>query len=256
MADFKTHITVSGMLGVGCALGATLGNFTGVQAVLAGCLTGCAGMLPDLDSDTGRPLKEVFGVTAALAPTLMMERLLHWGGDAEGAMLLAILMYISIRYGASTLLGLVTVHRGMFHSIPAALIAAELTALSYKSPVWQVKALMGGGVLIGFLSHLVLDEIYSVQWNGMKVRLKASAGSALKFFGKSLPSNALAYGLLATISWSMMIESGLTNLNELERDMEPLAHEFHLTPISTGEIRSRQALQHDDVEPTRRRGRF
>ncbi|MFO0999054.1 MAG: metal-dependent hydrolase [Planctomycetaceae bacterium] len=53
-----------------------------------------------------------------------------------------------------------TVHRGMFHSIPALIIASEVTFLAYHSSDMKVRILMAIGTGLGFLSHLVLDEMY------------------------------------------------------------------------------------------------
>lgn len=210
MADYKTHITTSGLLGVGYGAAATWAfGFTPVEGALAGFLTGVAGMLPDLDSESGRPVREIFGVVAALAPVVMLKHLQHWGGNPEGTMLLAVVLYITIRYGAGMLLGMLAVHRGMFHSIPALLIAAELVFLAYKSDSIWVKLLMAGGIAVGFASHLILDEIYSVQWSGVRVTLKASAGSAFKFFGKDWSANLVAYGLLFTLSYAVLVDGGL-----------------------------------------------
>ncbi|MGQ0633088.1 MAG: metal-dependent hydrolase [Planctomycetaceae bacterium] len=210
MANYQTHLTVSGMLGVTYGLAASLtGPFNGVQGALAGCLTGIAGMLPDLDSESGRPVREVFGAVAAVAPLLLMNRLEAWGGGREQAMLLAVLVYVTIRYGAANVLKLVAVHRGMFHSIPAMLIAAELTFLTYQHPDVRVKLLMATGVGLGFTSHLLLDEIYSVTWNGVMVRVKASASSALKLMGKDWSANIIAYGLLFTLSYALLVDGGL-----------------------------------------------
>jgi hypothetical protein len=50
--------------------------------------------------------------------------------------------------------------------------------------------------MIGFLSHLVLDEIYSVDWHGVKPKLKSSAGTAFKFFSPSVPATAFCYLIL------------------------------------------------------------
>src|SRR5579871_5307922 len=186
MAAYREHITVSFALGAGVACGSVLGlNFTPYQGALAGCLTGIGGMLPDLDSQSGKPVREIFGLTAALAPMLLMRRLLEWGGGTDGAMFYAVILYVIIRYGAAKALGTFSVHRGMFHSVPAMLIAAELAFLGYKSESIRVKSLMGIGVAIGFLSHLVLDEIYAVEWTGTRIKLNKFAGSAVKFFGHS-----------------------------------------------------------------------
>ncbi|MFN0053765.1 MAG: metal-dependent hydrolase [Planctomycetales bacterium] len=207
MANYQTHITVSGLLGAGYGLTASfVGGFDGVQGALAGCLTGIAGMLPDLDSDSGRPVREVFGLLAAVAPLVMLSRLEAWGGSRDAALLLAVLLYVAIRFGAATLLNLVAVHRGMFHSVPALMIAAEITYLAYACEQSTVRLLMAVGVALGFASHLILDELYSVKWNGATLQLKASAGSAIKWIGKDWRSNIVAYGILFTFSYAILVD--------------------------------------------------
>ncbi len=209
MAGYREHISVSGLCGAMYGVAATvLLEFTPVQAALAGVLTWVAGMLPDLDSDTGRPTREVFGLLAAVAPLAMMGHLLKWGGDPEGAMLLAILLYGSIRYGASWVLAKTSVHRGMFHSIPALIIAAEIAFLAYKSDSLAVKSLMAGGVALGFFSHLLLDELYSVQFTGVRIRLRKSAGSAMKFVGNSFLPNVVTYALLMLLTYAALVDTG------------------------------------------------
>jgi hypothetical protein len=51
--------------------------------------------------------------------------------------------------------------------------------------------------MLGFLSHLVLDEVCAVNIRGVVPRLNAFAGSALKFTSKSMMANLVAYSLLA-----------------------------------------------------------
>ena len=210
LAGYREHISVSGILGIGYAFAAIfLFQYSAVQAVVAAIFTWIAGMLPDLDSETGRPVQELSGVTAALVPMLVFQHSMSIGMSGDRAMLASLVLYGAVRYGAPMLLGKLTVHRGMFHSIPALLIAAELTFLLYYSPEPRVRLLMAIGVGIGFLSHLMLDELYSVQWNGVRIRLKKSAGSALKFFGnKSLP-NGVAMGLLMFLSWATLNSAGI-----------------------------------------------
>jgi hypothetical protein len=223
MADYKTHITTSGILGVGYGFGLWgLDQMTPVQAALAGCLTGVAGMLPDIDSQSGRPVRELFNVTAAAAPLVLFDRLIEWAEDMEGAMLLAVLVYLCIRYGASLILGLCSVHRGMFHSIPALLISAEVTYLAYGSPSIRIRLLMACGVALGFLSHLVLDEIYSVAWHGGVLKLKSSAGSAVKFFSRSWGAVVFCYGLLFTLTYAVWVDGGLWTLAHPEIAKQPV----------------------------------
>ena len=209
MAAYREHLTTSCVLGIGVAAGAMALEFTPVQGVLAGTITGIGGILPDLDSESGKPVREIFGMTAALAPLVMIRRLLEWGGNTDGAILLAVMLYVSVRYGGAMLLGVLAVHRGMFHSVPAMLIAGELTFLGYKSDQINMKLLMSAGIMIGFFSHLLLDELYAVEWHGLRVKLNKFAGSAVKFVGKSWPGNIFAYGLLFMLTYSVWIDGGL-----------------------------------------------
>jgi len=89
-----------------------------------------------------------------------------------------------------------TKHRGMWHSIPAALIAGLATFLVCGCPELGVRVFKAWAVVIGFVSHLVLDEIYSVDWRGRKIRVKSSFGTALKWYGKSWWGNFSTYAKL------------------------------------------------------------
>jgi len=213
MAAYREHVTVSGLLG--CAVGAgswLLLGFSPVQGMLAGWFTAIGGILPDLDSESGRPVREMFGLTASIAPLLLIGRVLHLTGlpnEPETVMVLFLGMYLGIKYGLAMFVGKIAVHRGMFHSIPALLIAAEGTYLAYPGQSVSVKLLMGAGVAIGFLSHLLLDELYSVQWSGVRISLKKSAGSAFKMFGPEFGANAVAYMLLAGLTVVTLTEAGI-----------------------------------------------
>jgi hypothetical protein len=209
MAGYRTHITVSGALGAGYGTaGVMLAGFSPVQGALAGVLTWFSGMLPDLDSDTGKPVREVFSLLAAFAPFAMMGHLEAWSrGNVETMTLLAVLLYALIRYGGQYLLNRVSVHRGMFHSVPAMIISAEIAFLAFKSPSLTVKLLMAGGVAVGFFSHLVLDEIYAVQWDGLRVKLNKFAGSAVKLVGNRFIPNIVTYSLLMVLTYASLVQA-------------------------------------------------
>lgn len=213
MAAYREHVSVSGILGVAVGLGSTLAlGFSPVQGLLAGWFTAIGGILPDLDSESGRPVREMFGLTAAVAPLLLLGRALYWTGlpnDPEHVMALFLAMYLTIKYGLARLVGAFSVHRGMFHSIPALLIAAQAAYLGFPSSSARVKLLMAGSVAIGFFSHLLLDELYSVQWSGVRLTLKKSAGSALKLFGPGFSGNAIAYMLLAGLTVLSLSQAGI-----------------------------------------------
>jgi membrane-bound metal-dependent hydrolase YbcI (DUF457 family) len=197
MAGFRTHITVSGITGFvygGMAV-QPLGFDTDVGVLAAG-LTTAGGMLPDLDSDSGRPLREVFGLLGAVVPLLLVPRMAHAGMTREAILATWLFGYVCIRYVLAQVFRRLTVHRGMFHSLPALLIAGLLVYLAYDSADRGVRLLLAGGVMLGFLSHLILDELYSVDLRGLRVRLKSSAGSALKLRSSSTAATATCYALL------------------------------------------------------------
>ena len=197
-------------MGIAYAFGAVfMFGFSITQAIIAAILTWISGMLPDMDSQSGKPVRELFGVTSALAPVLLLQHTNQLGISGDREMLFALLLYGVVRYGGAELLGRLTVHRGMFHSIPALIIATEVTFLSYASPEIRVKLLMALGVALGFLSHLILDEMYSVQWDGVRVKLNKSAGSALKFFGKESLPNGLALGLMMFLTYASLTSAGV-----------------------------------------------
>jgi membrane-bound metal-dependent hydrolase YbcI (DUF457 family) len=225
MAGYREHISVSGLLGAAYGAGLTFAiGFSPVQGTLAGVLTWVAGMLPDLDSQSGKPVREMFSLLAAAVPMVLMQHLLTVGENPENAMLLTVALYAAIRYGGAWLLGKVSVHRGMFHSIPAMLIAAELTYLGYKSEFHSVRLAMGLGVAIGFLSHLVLDEIYAVEWTGIRLRLNKFAGSALKLMGKSVVANVVTYGLLCALTYALLVDVGILKESPLQNPQRILQH--------------------------------
>ena len=88
----------------------------------------------------------------------------------------------------------------MFHSLPAAVIFGEIVFLLASGDDLRLRAYMAGAVLLGYLSHLVLDEIWSFGWRHGLPRLKHSFGTALKLFGQSGWANLLAYAQLAVLT--------------------------------------------------------
>jgi hypothetical protein len=64
------------------------------------------------------------------------------------------------------------------------------------------------GVFLGFLSHLVLDELYSVDARGLKVRLNKAAGSALKLASRSASATLVTWSLLAGLTYLVGVEQG------------------------------------------------
>jgi hypothetical protein len=197
MASYRGHLTFS--TGLGLAYGGLAAWKLGVPLPVAGVgglFTALGGLLPDLDSDSGVPVRELFGLAGAAVPLLMLRSLAHSGMSAEETLLAAAAIYAVIRYGLSTIFKHMTVHRGMFHSIPAMLVAGLIVFLAYRHPVFELRAYLAIGVMVGFLSHLVLDELCAVDFRGLTPKLNQFAGSAVKLKSESWLANAVCYGLL------------------------------------------------------------
>jgi len=223
MADFKTHIATSTVLGI--SYGATAGMLFEVPwqtCLVAGGLCGVSGMLPDLDSGPGRPLRESLAFGAAVVPMLLIDRFRHMGMSNETIALCGGAIYLGIRFVLAWLLRHYTVHRGMFHSLPAALIAGELAFLLCTTGGFEMRCYKAGAVLLGFMSHLLLDEFYSVERRGLGVRLKKSFGTAVKLWGDSGWANISTYLKLIVLTilvlWDpVWEESNLQTGQELHR---------------------------------------
>ena len=198
MADFRTHIATS------TALGAAYGTAAWFvfevplpTCVVAGSLCAVGGMLPDLDSDSGVPQREMLCFVSVLIPMLMLPRFIQLGWSTETMVFASGLIYVLIRFGIGNLFRHFTKHRGMWHSIPAAIIAGLVTYLVGLSPEISIRIFKAWAVVLGFLSHLVLDEIYSVDLNGRRIKVKKSFGSALKWFGGRWTPNIFTWSVLA-----------------------------------------------------------
>jgi hypothetical protein len=207
VAGFKTHITTSTVLGFAYG-GAGLyilrdasGEIPVATCVLGAGLCSVAGMLPDLDSDTGIPLRETIAFTAAVVPMLLIDRFSHMGLSHESMVLAGGLIYLLIRFGFFKLLTRFTVHRGMFHSLPAALVASEMAFLLCSCEESSLRWFKAIAVFIGYMSHLILDEIYSIEWTGARWRLKSSFGTATKLWGSNTYANLSTYAKVAILGF-------------------------------------------------------
>ena len=199
MADFKTHMTVSTATGAVLAVAGYQGGMPMTTCLLAGGLCSVSGMLPDLDSDSGRPLREATTLGAAVVPMLMVERFQKLGLDHESMVLAAALVYITIRFFLAEIFRRYTVHRGMWHSLPAAAIVGMVAFLIMQSEDISVRLFKTTAVVLGFMSHLILDEIWSVDFRRGKYAFKKSFGTAMKLWGNNRWANTMTYVKLVVI---------------------------------------------------------
>lgn len=178
--------------------------------MLAGGLCSVSGMFPDLDSDSGVPLRETSMFVAAVAPMLMIDRFRDLGLSHEAMALAAMLVYLAIRFVAVEFFKRYTVHRGMWHSIPAAMSAGMLAYLIMPCPSESIRVYKSMAVVTGFIVHLTMDEIWSIDLR-RGFRLKKSFGTALKFYGNSTLANVSVYAKLALLIFLAWGDHGIVD---------------------------------------------
>jgi hypothetical protein len=114
--------------------------------------------------------------------------------------LLSIGTFLFFRFVVHAIFHRMSYHRGIYHSILAGVFFAFVTAIAYRYLLGRhegVAWLAGGFMFVGYMVHLVLDEIYSVDVLG--TRVKRSFGTALKFYDGRRLDHSLAMAV-ATVA--------------------------------------------------------
>lgn len=206
MAGFKTHTSVGTITGFVLMIAVyLLGWATNFPiAVYIFIATALGSFLPDLDSDTGLPYQIIFGLYSLVAAAIAFYVAYNiTAGNVLIALIAPAATFVLMRFVLAPLFKRYTKHRGMFHSIPAMLIAffgSLLIVSFFRLPIVD-KFLIALAVAIGYLSHLILDEIYSTNILTGKFKPKKSLGTATKFFSKSQASNIFVYLLLFALMY-------------------------------------------------------
>ncbi len=202
MADFATHMGW-GAVGAGLAASATYAaDIVPSADLLTLTVAGVIGsVLPDIDLEQAVPSRSLF---TGLGLTLAFVVLFNFKSSYSitELWLIWLAVFVAIRFGAYHIFHRTAVHRGIFHSLLAGLFFMALTSVlaAYWLGREPVVAWMAGlFVFLGYVIHLVLDEIYAVDITG--ARLKRSFGTALKLFDRHSKSASvlMAGALLATL---------------------------------------------------------
>lgn len=203
MGNFRQHITCSTITGIGVAGVAYHFGVDPPTCLVAAGLCSFAGMLPDIDSDTSKSFQECIYLTAGIGCILTASKLRCFGIDPDFAMLGGAFIFLLIRFGLAPLIKKITIHRGMIHSIPMAVLSGELVFFAVTGTV-QERLIKAAALTIGFLSHLILDEVYSIDSTGAALRIKKSFGTALKWTNpKKQGSVTLLYGAILILGFAV-----------------------------------------------------
>ena len=200
MADFNTHWRV-GL--VTSTLGAMISNWWGLAApkllpllVLVGWI---GSIIPDIDSDTSKPRRFIFRGLSIIVPPVLIYRLAWVHQSSEHVVIFWIGCALLILYPLKYFFKRYTRHRGAYHSIPAALVYGCLcAALAHHEDASRgVQTAISFVAVIGFITHLTLDELWAVDFNGTVLRTKRSFGTALSLRARQSKVNLILYTTLA-----------------------------------------------------------
>lgn len=198
MAGFRTHLSFAVGGGALLAVGGwQAGLWTPSEALPLAVLTAFGGILPDIDSDHSHAVRLIFTTVAVLAVVAGALLLRPWLGPG---VLLAVCggLYVGVRYVLSRVFKHYSVHRGIWHSLLAAVLCGMAVSAASYQLLAQVASLawaQGLALVLGCLIHLLLDELYSVDLVG--ARIKRSFGTAFKLFDYRQPCNAMLMLIMA-----------------------------------------------------------
>jgi hypothetical protein len=215
MANFPTHIAI-GTVASGMLATLTLAaNVVGPENLVAVTAAGVLGsVLPDIDLKDSRPGRALFfGLGAFFAFVALFNGAGRY--SIVELWILAALTFLFVRYIAHGIFHRISYHRGVFHSVLAAVFFALLTVLVYWVVLDRpegVAWLAGGFMLVGYLVHLTLDEIYSV--DVMDTRIKSSFGTALKLWDRKHIRHSIAMGV-ATVGLFLLTPSSKIFVQEM-----------------------------------------
>jgi hypothetical protein len=208
MANFSTHISVAaagaGLLSVLCL---QVGLAEPREALMLALLGTIGGILPDIDLQHAYPSRIMFSLFAILAAFMVVfssENDLSivelWG--------VGLITFGLIRFPIWMVFHQYTSHRGSTHSLVAAVLFMFLmTAFTHhvmgETPF--VSWLFGLFVFLGFVLHLVLDELYSVDF--MNHRIKRSFGTAFKILDWKKREKSTALVIATILAWAVVPDS-------------------------------------------------
>lgn len=198
MGNFHQHLKCSSTFGVTYALTTwTLIGIDWLYGSVALVLSILGGMLPDLDSDSGKEIKHIKSISS------VMGALIFWvaSGRVQPPMAFEMRLWITLisavfcSKGIRWILARLTVHRGMFHSLPTCAIWGCCMYLYYPHQNHWVRVYMASGIMVGYMSHLFCDEYFSIE-SFPNLRVNKAFGTAMKFWSDKWFSTLLCYVIL------------------------------------------------------------
>ncbi|KZN30741.1 hypothetical protein N474_23755 [Pseudoalteromonas luteoviolacea CPMOR-2] len=213
MANFSTHLKASTIVSATLSsVIVSMSEVSGFQALGLFIVGALAGLLPDLDSDKSKSLNSLFSIFAILVAGVL---LLNYQFDSIlETWMLGLCIYLLFMYAIKPIFEHFTVHRATLHSISAVCMFCALTFHSclLLGVTLHMSVLSSMFVMVGALTHLILDECYSVDIDNKE--LKASFGTALKPIDLRYPVTSLTQ-VCVTIACIYFAMPHFSNIGDL-----------------------------------------
>ena len=186
LASFQQHLNISviasGVLIVPLHSAGILNINEAIIALILGLV---GGMLPDLDLDYSKPSQIFFQMLSIFSPLIL---LMYFAKEIPLVynILIWFLMSFFLHFVLRKTLGQFTTHRGIFHSIPMGVVFAQIALFISQELLHQsssFSSILAFFIFFGFMTHLILDEVFSIDIHGM--RMKKSFGTAVKLYDKN-----------------------------------------------------------------------
>jgi membrane-bound metal-dependent hydrolase YbcI (DUF457 family) len=197
MAGYKSHMAfgiITGAFWAGFLFSLSMISIFIAPLILF--ITVLGSFLPDLDSDSGRPIKVLLNILSIVSTAYAFFLLRAYSDNFLIIILLSIACYVFTYFIIGKIIKKLTHHRGMFHSIPAALLCFffSMYILETTNISENYMILFSLSLGIGYLSHLILDETNSiVNLEGIPFIPKKSLGTAIKLYSKDLRISLVVY---------------------------------------------------------------
>lgn len=223
MANFNTHATVAVSAS---AIGGITIFLSGIQipiVLLLIAIGSIGGILPDIDSDNSTSKDIVYSILSLMISTIILFTSINELGLIL-SLVIAVIAFTFIKKVGHKLMSIISRHRGIIHSVPMAIILGISSFLIINLFIndMYMSWLCSSFLVFGFLIHLILDEVYAVDFSGRT--LKKSFGTALTFI--SFRNNLIGY-LIVYISIIFLgyffyrdLQTFPIFLNELQKNME------------------------------------
>ena len=197
MANFKEHVTVGTVIGGLAATSLLVAGQADPHEVILYLSAAIIGaVLPDIDADNSTPLHIAFSFFAILLAFFVLFRHATLLSVVE-LLILWLVVFLFFKLGVFALFIRTTIHRGVFHSLPAAVLFGFVTTIM-MAQLFQfsdkVAWLTGGFVFLGSIVHLLLDELFSLNLFGQG-GVKHSLGSAFKLYSSDRKATGILYAV-------------------------------------------------------------